>query len=300
MNTKKHSEAVLSDLRDDWWNTDFLELLAARMQLPEVRRVADLGCGQGHWGLRLLPFLNPEAKLEGLDQEGAWIDKATRRVAQHGLEQRCHYQVGEASKLPFADHVFDLVTCQTLLLHLSSVADALREMARVLGPGKRLLLVEPSNLPSQFTTDTVTRLLTPTQVGDLAKLFFATSRGRANLGRGDDSIGDVLPGMLKESGFTKIEVWQNEKAQLILPPYDALTKARLDEQLSYVDQQFWLWNKEDAQHLFEAGGGTKSDFEGVYATFLHRSALFQEQVEKGIYACSGGAFHYLITAIRSA
>ena len=48
--------------------------------------------------------------------------------------------VGRAEQLPFADASFDLVTCVNSLHHIARPARALDEMARVLGPGGRLVL----------------------------------------------------------------------------------------------------------------------------------------------------------------
>ncbi len=196
MKTQRHSEAVLTDQRDQWWNGDFLVLLADRFGLRNCHGVLDVGCGHGHWGLRILPLLHPSARLEAVDQEPDWIEKAQERAKAFGLGARCRCRVSRAEQLPFSDSAFDLVTCQTLLMHVASPPSVLAEMVRVLRPGGRLLLSEPSNLPSEFMTDTVNRALSPQQMGDLAELFFACSRGRVALERGDDSVGDVLPGLL--------------------------------------------------------------------------------------------------------
>lgn len=68
MNAKKtnpHSKQYFNDTRDFWWNKDFLQLMANRLCLKDVQKVLDVGCGQGHWGLLLLPFLHPAAPPRG-------------------------------------------------------------------------------------------------------------------------------------------------------------------------------------------------------------------------------------------
>jgi ubiquinone/menaquinone biosynthesis C-methylase UbiE len=42
-------------------------------------------------------------------------------------------------------------------MHVARPRDVLREMMRVLAPGGRLLVAEPSNLANRFSTDTVHR-----------------------------------------------------------------------------------------------------------------------------------------------
>lgn len=59
---------------------------------------------------------------------------------------------------------------------------------------------------------------------------------------------------------------------------------------------FWLWNREDALKLYEAGGGAAERFEAAYAVFLGRSKTFKEQVEAGTYSRVGGGHHYLFAA----
>lgn len=298
MSKTPHSAAVLTDLRDRWWSTDFLRLMVSRLGLEEYKRIADLGCGHGHWGQRLLPLLAEDAELTGIDQEEKWVEEATKRAVDLGLNERCRYQTGEIESLPFKDDTFDLVTCQTLLMHLAEVRPALAEMLRVLRPGGRLLLVEPNNVAQQFVADSVNRTLTPQQLGDLFTLFTACSRGRDALGRGDDCVGDRLPSLLREFSLDGLSVFQNERAGFIAPPYDELEKAELEQSIGYATQGFWLWDKADARVLYEAGGGNLDIFERHYAVFSERTERFERQVKSGTYSCNNGSFGYVISATR--
>jgi hypothetical protein len=45
---KAHSAEYLDDDRFEWWNPDFLELLAQRWCLAEAQSLADIGVGLGH------------------------------------------------------------------------------------------------------------------------------------------------------------------------------------------------------------------------------------------------------------
>jgi len=75
---------------------------------------------------------------------------------QAGIGCRCEYGMGAAERLPFADATFDLVTCQTVLMHIADVAVALTEMVRVLAPGGLLLAAEPNNLAGTLVLDSIT------------------------------------------------------------------------------------------------------------------------------------------------
>jgi len=296
MTKKRHSDSVLSDLRDEWWSLDYLELVAKRLDLGECTTALDVGCGQGHWGHRILTLLHPEATLVGVDQEADWVTHATERADALGMSARCEFKKADAATLPFEDDSFDLVTCQTLVMHVSSPEIVLTEMLRVLKPGGRLLLAEPSNLPNQFSSDTLNRALSPEDLTDMAYLFVCCSRGRANLGRGDDSIADVLPELLIRLGVSDLRVFQNEKTSAVIPPYSDLVRGQLEEEMGHEKRGFWLWDRDDAYKLYVAGGGSAERFASAYAVFLGRSATFRAQVEAGTYSRVGGGHHYLFAA----
>ncbi len=293
MTTKRHSESVLSDLRDEWWSLDYLDLIAKRLALSECSKALDVGCGKGHWGQRVLTLLGRDATLVGVDQERDWVADALTRADALGISARCEFQQASAEKLPFVDSQFDLVTCQTLVMHVSSPETVLREMLRVLKPGGRLLLAEPSNLPNQFSTDTLNRALSPEELAEMAYLFICCSRGRAALGRGDDSIADVLPHMLLKLGVTDLRIFQNERPSAVIPPYSDAVRGQLEEEMRHEERGFWLWNREDAHRLYLAGGGSEERFGRAYAVFLGRTKMFKEQVEAGTYSRVGGGHHYL-------
>src|SRR5438067_989004 len=136
-----HSAAFFGDFRDFWWNRDFLELMARRWNLSAVQSVLDVGCGIGHWGRILLPLLPEHAKLTGIDREPEWIEKANTL----GDRERTSYLEGDVMALPFEDSSFDLVTCQTVLIHLQDPLGAIREMMRVAKPGGLIVTAEPNN-----------------------------------------------------------------------------------------------------------------------------------------------------------
>lgn len=138
-----HSEQYFGDTRDFWWHVDFLALMARRWRLDEVHAMLDVGCGLGHWGRLLRPLLAPDARVWGIDPEPEWVTQAAERADQPGAYT---YGTASADALPFPDDTFDMVTCQTVLIHVPDLAAALREMHRVLRPGGLLAVAEPNNL----------------------------------------------------------------------------------------------------------------------------------------------------------
>lgn len=117
-NKKLHSEDYFNDSRDYWWNKDFLSLMAQRLHLDRVQTILDVGSGQGHWGQLLLAFLDSDAQLTGIEPEKEWVKVATARAKKIGLESKTNYVNGSGEKLPFPNNSFDMVTCQTVLIHV--------------------------------------------------------------------------------------------------------------------------------------------------------------------------------------
>jgi ubiquinone/menaquinone biosynthesis C-methylase UbiE len=102
------------------------------------RRVLDVGCGSGYL-LRLLARQWPQAsELAGIDPAPSMIEAA----AGSTRDERLRFSIGAAERLPYPDSSFDLVVSTTSFDHWSDQEAGLRECARVLLPGGRLMLVD--------------------------------------------------------------------------------------------------------------------------------------------------------------
>jgi SAM-dependent methyltransferase len=98
---------------------------------PPPRRLVDVGCGLGYYGVGLL--------ADGYDWMGAEIDAADcAELARRGLP---HQRV-DGGTLPFADGAFDAALCIEVLEHIDEPHGFLREVKRV---APRQLLVSVPN-----------------------------------------------------------------------------------------------------------------------------------------------------------
>lgn len=101
---------------------------------PQGARILDIGCGSG-------PFLRA-AQAAGLDPIGLDIsDRALEKAADRGGQQLI-LAAGEA--LPFRDESFQWLVNLGNLEHFVDPAAGVREMARVLEPGGRALVMLPN------------------------------------------------------------------------------------------------------------------------------------------------------------
>src|SRR5215510_1466287 len=263
---QSHSAEYFGDTRDYWWNADFLALMAGRLALERVRDVLDVGCGVGHWGQLLARVLPAGARVHGVDRDASWVEKAAARAAARGLAERFSYQVSVAEKLPFADASFDLVTCQTVLIHVPDPGAAIAEMVRVARPGGLILAAEPNNIANALILDSLTFHDPIDEIIGRARLQLVCERGKAALGEGNNSIGDLLPGLFAERGLLDIRVYLNDKANGFVPPYDsAEQRAVLEERTDHKQRDFWIWSRTDTQRYFHAGGGGADEFDRLWS-----------------------------------
>jgi ubiquinone/menaquinone biosynthesis C-methylase UbiE len=104
------------------------------------RSVLDIGCGDG--GLTRALRQGGAGTVVGCDPDRRMIDTAVAGDAARSTapEGAIGYLVGRAEMLPFPDCSFDIVTIITVLAFIPEPRRAVREIARVLRPGGRLVV----------------------------------------------------------------------------------------------------------------------------------------------------------------
>ncbi len=294
MTKKLHSAEYFGDQRDDWWNRDFLELMSRRWGLHEVHSVVDVGCGIGHWSQALAPFLPSDARVLGIDREPVWVEKAGERTKSFQLEQTFTYQQGEAENLPVEDGSFDMVTCQTLLIHVKEPQRVIREMLRALKPGGLIVAAEPNNMLVRINSLNMEGPIH--EILDPLKIQMMCERGKMALGEGYNSLGELIPGYFAETGIQDIQVYLSDKATAIFPPYeDKKQKNVVQEWSNYSEKEFVRWDREDTLRYFLAGGGTPEEFEIYWTKAIRENREFAHDFREKKYHTAGGNMLYLIS-----
>src|SRR5262244_2138829 len=101
--------------------------------------VLDVATGPGEPALGIAAVVGPEGKIIGIDPIPEMIAAASRSAAQGGV-RNTQFDVAFADDLPFPADSFDAVVSRFGVMFVPSPVDAVREMLRVLKPGRKLAL----------------------------------------------------------------------------------------------------------------------------------------------------------------
>jgi ubiquinone/menaquinone biosynthesis C-methylase UbiE len=119
------------------------EVLAGRLIRPDgfdvrgCKHILDAACGNGRYSVYLLKTADPDATLTAFDLSQNMLARARKRLHS----DRVTFAAADLTRLPYVDGAFDAVVCGWVLEHLPDPRPGLRELARVLQPGGKLLLM---------------------------------------------------------------------------------------------------------------------------------------------------------------
>jgi ubiquinone/menaquinone biosynthesis C-methylase UbiE len=161
------------------WRDPLQRESLAALELTAGDRLLDLGCGTG---TASRAAAGDAAFVTGVDLSAEMIGQAFALAS--GIPNS-RFAVADAEHLPFGDAAFTAVLCTNSFHHYPDPARAVREMARVLAPGGRLVLGDAcSDLATARLADRILRVVEP---------------GHVRLYRSD-----ALAGFLHHAGFTEV------------------------------------------------------------------------------------------------
>lgn len=158
------------------------EKVTRALRLGPGDRVLDVACGPGNFTRGYAEAVGPAGCAVGVDLSWPMV----RRAVTHNAGTGASYVLGSAHALPFGSDSFDAVACHGALYLIPEPFRALDELVRVVRPGGRLAV-----MASVATDRAGFRRVAQRVAGTGGLRVFAP---------------DTLPGRLRTSGFTEVEV----------------------------------------------------------------------------------------------
>ena len=197
-----------------------------------TQRVLDIAAGTGEPGLRIAQAM-PSGKVVITDLAEGMLQVAVEKAARLGLNN-VEFKEADANALPFADNSFDAVSCRLGYMFFPDMAQAAREMTRVLKPGGRIAVTvwtEPEKNP--FVTIPMgvinKHIPLPPPPSGAPGIFRCGERGRVSnlcIGAGLKNVAERdVPCLMPVSNAEEFWQWQIEVAA---PVVAALANADAD------------------------------------------------------------------------
>lgn len=118
-----------------------MEPLIAPLALHPGLSVLDVGSGPGYTALELGRRVGANGRVVGVDINETFVARANERAKEQSLTH-VHFQRAAFPPLPFADGAFERVFCKNVLEYVDSAEATVKEIARVITPGGKVLLID--------------------------------------------------------------------------------------------------------------------------------------------------------------
>ncbi len=116
------------------------DLVIDKLNVHSGQRLLDVGCGNGAPAVRLVR--SRDVDVVSIDIGAYQLQLAKERVRLEGLDDRITVQYADVNDMPFEPESFDAAWSAECLIHVPDWTVALRNIARVLRPGGRLVVTD--------------------------------------------------------------------------------------------------------------------------------------------------------------
>lgn len=134
------SWARAAEEEDKGASADAARWMLEAAELQPGERVLELACGAGRVGLQAASRVDPEGTVLCSDFSEAMVKAVSERAERLGVPN-VETRVLDAQQLELPDDAFDVALCRFGYMLMADPQAALRETARVLRPGGRLVLI---------------------------------------------------------------------------------------------------------------------------------------------------------------
>jgi demethylmenaquinone methyltransferase/2-methoxy-6-polyprenyl-1,4-benzoquinol methylase len=109
------------------------------------QRVLDCATGTGDLAIEFKYAVGPQGEVIGTDFCSKMLEMAPAKALAKGLD--ISFQLADAMSLPFTDNRFDISSMAYGIRNISQPEKAIAEMARVVKPGGRVMILETGDAP---------------------------------------------------------------------------------------------------------------------------------------------------------
>jgi ubiquinone/menaquinone biosynthesis C-methylase UbiE len=113
------------------------DALVEDAQIGRGQTVLDVGTGSGEPALSLAALVGAEGNVVGIDPIAGMVEAARREAVRQALKN-VQFEVAFADRLPFPSNNFDAAVSRLGSMFFPSPVDGVREMLRVLKPGRKV------------------------------------------------------------------------------------------------------------------------------------------------------------------
>ena len=124
-----------------------------RLPVQPGQKILDIGCGSGRhtcaaYGLKGVIVTGADIDIRDVAEAKDRLIFHDR-LGAHGNGQ-WNLSVADITRLPFKNNAFDMVICSEVMEHIPNESKAVKELVRVLKPGRRLAISVPRYLPEKI------------------------------------------------------------------------------------------------------------------------------------------------------
>jgi SAM-dependent methyltransferase len=137
----KFPNKLIDDIQGDPFDNYCTSIFKEILEIISPQRVCDIGCGNGLYSVQVKAMC--DCRLTGVDGS----EYALQQAEQLGFDEVFLVSDLCNNQLPFEDESFDFVICKDVLEHLLDPEHLVREIVRITGRGKHVLLHVPNHFP---------------------------------------------------------------------------------------------------------------------------------------------------------
>lgn len=148
-------EAAGEDLgQTSWLTADEQDRFLEPLALAGGKKLLDVACGAGGPALRIAAKTGCD--LVGIDLHEQAVAAANILAEEKGLAARTQFRVANAAEsLPFADQEFHAITCIDAINHLPDRPRLIKDWARLMRSGGRLLFTNSTVITGPLTKEEI-------------------------------------------------------------------------------------------------------------------------------------------------